>query len=95
MKVTIEGTPEQVADVMKRPRRKRLSTIRYEYAVQRRSLLRAAFDLIRHDPSKKATVNVLAGTLGGRFPISQATLDLAQRIIDGMDINDSVDSAGL
>lgn len=46
-----------------------------------REIIRSAFDAIRHDKEQAATVDRLAGVLGGRYPLDQAAMDLAQSVL--------------
>jgi len=55
---------------------------RQQEIVERRKLVRQAFDLIRYDPAEKATVNTLARALGGvRGSITPSIMDTARQIL--------------
>lgn len=55
---------------------------RQRIIVENRKIVRAAFDLIRRDPTEKATVDMFARALGGvRGTITDTILDSARQII--------------
>ncbi len=57
------------------------STKRRREALERRRLIRAAFDVIRHDPGEKETVRMLAGALGGSVPVTSTIFETASEIV--------------
>lgn len=83
-KVTIEGTPSQIATIIRSPRMQAIETgkRRREEITAKRKIVREAFELIRRNPEEAVAIDRLAGTLGGRYPMNQDALDLAAKIIE-------------
>lgn len=90
MKVHLEGTPEQILDALRtagtptnRRAKKGMSALARHQATMRatRSLLRAAFLLIRHDSSQQELVTALARALGGSAKVTDALIESAQRVV--------------
>ncbi len=84
MRVTIEGTKDQIEQTLGVPQKRARNTLaskeRLERATEQRRLLRRAFDLLRYDPAEQETVNMLARALGGHADITSSLLDTARTI---------------
>lgn len=80
------GTPivlhrDYLEPAVKDQRRRSAVTQRNEEILARRKLIRAAFDIVRHDPKEKTTSSMLARALGGSLPVTETILETARIII--------------
>jgi hypothetical protein len=83
-RVLFEGrdTPIEVPGSFLEPAEHAVSQRQKNLAIRKnRKLLRAAYDLIRHNPAEQALRSNLAHALGGSAPVTPTLLDTAQQIV--------------